>query len=33
MSVLTTLLDWSNKCFSAHPYEEPAYEIYKLEDF
>lgn len=24
---------WSNRAFSAHPYEEPGYEVYRLVDF
>lgn len=33
MCLLNTLLDRSDNLFSAHPYEEPAYEVYRLEDF
>ena len=27
-----TVQVWSNDSRSAHPYEEPAYEVYKMED-
>jgi hypothetical protein len=33
MCVLITLLAWSDTLSSAHPYEEPSYGVYKLEDF
>jgi hypothetical protein len=33
MCVLITLLGWPDDTSSAHPYEEPAYQVYKLEDF
>jgi hypothetical protein len=33
MYVLITLLGWSDNRSSAHPYEEPSYGVYKLEDF
>jgi hypothetical protein len=33
MCLLITSLDWSDNPPSAHPYEEPSYGVYKLEDF
>ena len=32
MYVLITLQVWSDDIGSAHPYEEPAYEVYKIEN-
>jgi hypothetical protein len=32
MHVLITLLGCSDNLSSAHPYEEPSYQVYKLED-
>jgi hypothetical protein len=33
MCVLIAFLGWSDNLSSAHPYEEPSYGVYRMEDF